>query len=106
MKILIVCSGNVSDISLQLHHAFIFEQIESVKNRYNIDYDTYFVKGKGISGYLSNLPELKKKIKAFNPDIVHAHFGLSGLLAVLQRITPVVITFHGSDVNMKKTRKL
>lgn len=106
MKILIVCSGNVKEVSLQLHHAFIFEQIESVKNDYSIDYDTYFVKGKGISGYLSNLPELRKKIKAYKPDIVHAHFGLSGLLSVLQLITPVVITFHGSDLNLKAVRQL
>ena len=106
MKILIVCSGNVNEFSLQLHHAYIFEQIESVKNDYNIEYDTYFVKGKGISGYLSNLPELKKKIKVYNPNIVHAHSGLSGLLAVLQRTTPVVITFHGSDLNMKAVRPL
>lgn len=105
MKILIVCSGNVNEVSLQLHHAFIFEQIESVKNGYSIDYDTYFVIGKGIRGYLSNLTELKKKIKAYKPDIIHAHFGLSGLLSVLQRITPVVITFHGSDLNMKNVRR-
>lgn len=44
---------------------------------------------------------LRKKIKAGGFDLVHAHYGLSGLLAVLQRIIPVVITFHGSDVNVK-----
>ena len=40
-------------------------------------------------------------IKGKKYDLVHAHYGLSGLLATLQNKTPVIITFHGSDVNMK-----
>jgi glycosyltransferase involved in cell wall biosynthesis len=30
-------------------------------------------------------------------DLVHAHYGLTGALAVWQRKVPVVVTFHGSD---------
>lgn len=100
MKILIVCSGNVEDFNLILHHAFIYEQIESVKQNFKIEYDVFNIKGKGLLGYLGNLPKLKNKIKSFAPDVVHAHFGLSGLLASLQRKKPVIITFHGSDVNL------
>jgi len=104
MKILIVCSGNVIDFKFEIHQAFIHEQIEAIKKIYNIEYDTLFIKGKGIFGYLKNLFVLRifvlrKKIKNYLPDFVHAHFGLSGLLAVLQRKVPVVITFHGSDAN-------
>jgi glycosyltransferase involved in cell wall biosynthesis len=106
MKILIVGSGNVKEFNLQLHHAFVFEQIESIKQLFNIEYDTYDIKGKGFTGYLMNLPGLRKKIKSFKPDIVHAHFGLSGLLSILQRNVPVVITFHGSDINSEKIRPL
>ena len=47
--------------------------------------------------FISN-PALKGK----KYDLIHAHYGLSGLLATLQKITPVIVTFHGSDVNMKK----
>lgn len=100
MKVLIVCSGNVDNFDWILHHAFIYEQIETVKKNFNIDYDVFYIKGKGIFGYLSNLPKLKLKIRTYKPDIVHAHFGLSGLLSCLQRKSPVVITFHGSDVNL------
>jgi len=97
MKVLIVCSGNGVNFDLQMHHAFIYEQVESLKQNFNVEYDTYLIKGKGVTGYLSNLPSLKKKIKSFVPDVVHAHYGLSGLLACLQIKVPVVITFHGSD---------
>lgn len=31
-------------------------------------------------------------------DVIHAHFGQAGLIALLQRKTPVVVTFHGSDL--------
>lgn len=36
--------------------------------------------------------------------MVHAHYGLSGLIACLQPFKSVVITFHGCDVNDTKTR--
>ncbi len=100
MKVLIVCSGNVKEFNLILHHAFIYEQIEAVKQNFNIEYDVFNIVGKGLLGYLSNLRKFRNKIKSFAPDVVHAHFGLSGLLAGLQRKSPVVITFHGSDINL------
>jgi len=100
MKVLIVCSGNVKEFNLILHHAFIYEQIEAVKQNFNIEYDVFIIVGKGILGYLGNLFKFRNKIKSFKPDVIHAHFGLSGLLASLQRKFPVVITFHGSDINL------
>ena len=57
------------------------------------------VQGKGIWGYLRCLPALKRAIKQHQPNLIHAHYGLSGLLANLQRIVPVVTTYHGSDIN-------
>lgn len=104
MKVLIVCSGNVDNFDFQIHHAFVYEQIESVKKDNHIEYDTFFINGKGIIGYLRNLKKLRNKIREYSPDFVHAHFGLSGLLACLQRIVPVVITFHGSDVNLPQLK--
>ena len=104
MKVLIVCSGNVENFDFEIHHAFVFEQIESVKKYYNIEYDTFFIKGTGVVGYLGNLKKLRKKIREYSPDFVHAHFGLSGLLVCLQRIAPVVITFHGSDANLPELK--
>jgi glycosyltransferase involved in cell wall biosynthesis len=98
LKILIVCSGNIEDENLKTHHAFVFEQIESVKKNYQIDYDTLLIKGKGIFGYLKNLSKIKKKIREYKPDLIHAHYGLSGLLSNMQRAVPVVITFHGSEI--------
>lgn len=98
MKILIVCSGNVDKFDFKLHQAFIYEQIESIKYQFCIEYDTFFIKGKGILGYVKNLPSLRKKILSFNPDLIHAHYGLSGLLSVMQFRKPVVVTFHNGEI--------
>ena len=95
MKVLIVCSGNYGYIS-----PFILEQANSLKEL-GIDIDFFSIKGKGWLGYLLNYPALKRRIKSYRPSIIHAHYGLSGLLANLQRIVPVVTTFHGSDINVK-----
>jgi Glycosyltransferase len=56
-------------------------------------------------GYLQNFGSLKRKIKEFGPDIIHAHYGLCGVLANLQRRVPVVTTFHGSDINLPTVLK-
>ncbi|MBK9097312.1 MAG: glycosyltransferase family 4 protein [bacterium] len=106
MKVLIVVSGNIEEFNMQLHHAFVHEQIASIKENFNLEFDIYQIKGKGITGYLKNLSSLKKHIGSCKPDIVHAHFGLSGLLAVMQRKVPVIITFHGSDINLDSIRPL
>ncbi len=68
--------------------------------QHGVEVDYFGVVGKGIKGYLKALPSLRKKIKWFQPDIIHAHYGLSGLLANLQRKVPVVTTYHGSDINV------
>lgn len=92
MKVLIICSGNSGKIS-----PFINEQINTLIKIYKIEIDTYLITGNGFWGYLKNLKKLKNKIRQFKPNIIHAHYGLSGLLSCLQRIVPTVITFHGSD---------
>ena len=96
MRILIIASGNSSHIS-----PFVKEQAESlIKQGLSVDF--FLIKGKGLFGYLKNYFLLMKKIRNKEYDLIHAHYGLSGLLATMQLSVPVVITFHGSDVNMKK----
>lgn len=107
MKVLIVCSGKPSNPkwSFELTRSYVYEQIESIKNlNVGVEYDTYFVEGSGISGYLKNYKAMLEKIESYKPDLIHAHYGLSGLLATLQRKVPVITTFHGSDINVPAIR--
>lgn len=93
MKILIVCSKNSGKIA-----PFILEQANSLLNC-GLDIDFFTVEQKGWIGYIKSRKSLLQKIAMFKPDILHAHYGLSGLLANLQRRVPVVTTYHGTDIN-------
>lgn len=105
MKILVCVSGNAPGYTFERSQVFVYEQIESVKRLdSSVDYKVFPIVGKGIKGYISSLKELKRVIKDYRPDIVHAHCGQVGAMAVMQRIVPVVTTFHGSDVNTPKMR--
>jgi glycosyltransferase involved in cell wall biosynthesis len=49
--------------------------------------------------FLSVLPHLKRVIKEFKPDVVHAHYATSyGLLARLSKFKPYFISAWGTDV--------
>lgn len=100
MRILVVASFNKGCFA-----PFIVEQTEELKKR-GSEVDFFGLQGKGLKGYLLNLSQLKQKIRELNPDVIHAHYGLSGLLANMQRHTPVVTTYHGSDINDKKVLPL
>lgn len=102
MRILIVCSGNktTGEFQFVLDQPFIYEQTKSLE-LLNIEIELFLIKGKGILGYLKNIKRLREAIKSKNFDIVHAHNGPSGFIAIFQRIVPVIITFHGSDINLR-----
>lgn len=96
MKILIVGNNKPGYFA-----PFVEEQVRALQQQ-GCEVVFYGVKGKGLLGYLRALPALCRAIRAEQPDIVHAHYGLSGLLANLQRRVPVVTTYHGSDINVPK----
>lgn len=100
MKVLVVCSFNKQRIS-----PYVSAQIDSIIH-HGIEAEYFLIIGKGITGYASNYFLLLKTIRQSKPDLIHAHYGLSGLLAVLQRKIPVITTFHGSDINYPGIRFL
>ena len=97
MRVLLVHSGNAV-AGLSNTYTFVHEQGEALRAR-GIEIDYYAVVGKGVRGYLRNIRPLRKKIRDFQPDIVHAHYGLSGLVAVLSTRLPVVITCHNGETH-------
>ena len=99
MKILVLASDKGGKFV-----PFIEEQITALQ-QIGVEIIRYGVTGKGITGYLRELPNLKRFIRAERPDIIHAHYGLCGLLANLQRMVPVVTTYHGSDINKPNIRR-
>ena len=100
MKILVVCRWHGDHAA-----AFIMEQVDALRS---LGHDVQYVTAKkgGIGGYVELYCNLKKAIREVQPDIVHAHYGICGLIANLQRQVPVVVTYPGSDINNGKIRPL
>lgn len=100
IKILIVANYNKGRFS-----PFIEDQAAALKHS-GVSVAFFRVEGKGALGYLKNRKKLLAAIRREKPDLIHAHYGLSGLLANLQRQKPVVTTYHGSDINYKNIFRL
>jgi len=64
-----------------------------------VDLRFFGVRGKGVSGYLRNIGLLRKQIRDIQPDIIHAHYLLSGVVATLAGAKPLVVSLMGSDVH-------
>lgn len=97
MKILLVHSGNAvgGDSS---KYTFVREQGEALR-QLGCEIAYYAVVGKGTYGYLRNVKPLQEKIQSFQPDVIHAHYGLCGMVALLaaRKKVPVVITCHNGE---------
>ena len=100
MKILVVCRWHGDHAA-----AFIMEQVDALRS---LGHDVQYVTAKkgGIGGYVELYRNLRKDIREIQPDIVHAHYGICGLIANLQRQVLVVTTYPGSDINNKKVRPI
>ena len=98
MKVLLICSKNSGKVV-----PFISEQADSLASM-GVSIDWFFIEQKGIIGYLKMIPKFLKKNKSSQPDVIHAHYGLCGLVANMQRKTPVVTTYPGSDINTSYVR--
>lgn len=94
LRVLFVSSGNVKNFDVV---PFIRVQGDSLKNE-NVDVDFFKIRGKGLLGYLKNIRELRKHVRKLHFDIIHAHFTLSGWVAVLAFTgKPIVLSLMGTD---------
>lgn len=99
MRILFICSGNkgISPI--------VKSQAESLKNK-EIEFKIFPIIGKGVWGYFKNIPEIKKQVTIFKPDIVHSHYSYCGIISsIASKNVPVVVSLMGSDTHQSKFMK-
>ena len=92
MKVLFVRSGNNGIDPISTSQGKSLEKT-GIKVLY------FDIIGKGVTGYLRNIGKLRKYVKTHNPDIIHAHYSLSGIVATLIFAgIPVGVSLMGSDV--------
>lgn len=98
MKVLVVKRENSC-------YPFVEEQMICLESK-GIECKCFLIQGKGWKSYVQSFVRYRKEIKEWQPDIVHAHYGIAGLFANMQRSVPVITTYHGSDINKPSVRKL
>lgn len=93
MKVLFVSSGNsftgISPVVENQGRSLI---------KCGIDIEYALVTNKGIQGYLKSIIKLHNHLKRNVYDVVHAHYSLSAIVAILAGAKPLVISLMGSDV--------
>lgn len=77
---------------------FVSEQCDALSGK-GIEVFKFKITGHGFIGCLKEVLKLNKDIIESRPDLIHAHYGLSGLCANLQRKVPVITTYHCSDIS-------
>jgi len=88
--------------SLSQQDIHLYDNVKNIKVVYNTFSKNLFQKPSSNIlklQYLTAMLRLKRTIKQFQPDIVHAHYASSyGLLGVLLHFQPLIISVWGSDV--------
>jgi glycosyltransferase involved in cell wall biosynthesis len=80
---------------------FVKAQMESLRPL-GVDYDVLFINGRESRwNYLRALPQLWQRLRTQRYDLIHAHMGLSGLVARCQVSAPLIVSFMGFDVSGK-----
>lgn len=96
MRVLVV-TNMYPDDSRPVYGQFVQEQVEALR-RQGLDVEVLFIDGQTTNrNYLTGFGRVRREA-AGRFDLVHAHYGLTGYLAVQQDRLPVVITFHGDDL--------
>lgn len=102
MRVLIVCSRRGYSAHTDYMAPFVYEQMKAIQAM-GVECKAILV-GKGFLGYCRATRQIRNIIRIFSPNVVHAHYGLCGLIANLQRTVPVVTTYHGTDLYNKRLR--
>jgi glycosyltransferase involved in cell wall biosynthesis len=78
--------------------SFVQAQMESLRPL-GVEFDVLFMNGrKSWWNYARGVAQLRRQLRAKTYDLIHAHFGLSGGVALFQSNVPVVVSFMGDDV--------
>ena len=82
--------------------SFIFakRQIEDLGELGHSNEVFYFKTSFSVFDFFHQLKSLKSQVKAFAPDLIHAHYGtINAFFASRISSVPLVVSFHGSDIN-------
>jgi glycosyltransferase involved in cell wall biosynthesis len=92
----LVVTNFMPDADAPQRGRWVRDQVDEVRRR-GVDVDLFeFARGRGE--YLPATRRLRALLRRQRFDLVHAHYGLAGWVARLAGASPLVVTFHGTDV--------
>lgn len=95
MRVLVV-TNFMPDESAPQRGRWVRDQVDEVR-RHGIAVDLFaFPPGRGE--YLPAAKRLRSLLRRERFDLVHAHYGLAGWVARVAGASPLIVTFHGTDV--------
>ncbi|MGH8492649.1 MAG: glycosyltransferase family 4 protein [Moraxellaceae bacterium] len=102
MKILVVTNMFFSrNKKMPYAGVFVTEQVDALRAA-GIDCDVYIIDGfRGMWRYFTSAIHLYWKLLFSSYDVIHVHYGLSGLFTLLNpfiRWRKVILTLHGGDI--------
>jgi teichuronic acid biosynthesis glycosyltransferase TuaC len=81
---------------------FVRDQLEALCRIDGVDAELLAFSPGGPLNYLRAIRRLRAHLRTHAYDVIHAHYGLTGLVARLAGAAPLVVTFHGTDLRHKK----
>lgn len=76
---------------------FVKRQVDALSSLPGVEVTLWPFQGGGLR-YISAFLRLHKFARGRHFDAVHAHYGLSGWVALAVRKAPILVTFHGTDL--------
>ena len=94
MTVLFVASGGEKEQPSPI----IMNQADSIiGNPINIKF--FIIRGKGLKSYIKSVLSLRKELKKNKADLIHAHYGFCGIVALLaKRKEKLLVSFMGDDI--------
>lgn len=81
---------------------FVRDQLEALCRIDDVDAELVAFAPGGRLNYLRAIRRLRAHLRTHTYDVIHAHYGLTGLVAKLAGATPLVVTYHGTDLRHEK----
>lgn len=90
---------------------FVKEQENAICKEYpNVHYTVEFIDGRyNKSEYIKSIFKIRKLIKEQHFDLIHIHYGFSGLFLLLGKLPkriPIIITLHGGDIQEEQGKNI
>ncbi len=83
---------------------FVYDEVQALR-RLGVAVDVFYVNGRANkANYLLALPGYWRRLRARPYDLVHIHYGLTGVVGCAQWRIPIVVTIHGIEVVLPGVR--